>query len=73
MDWTNEEFLRYVEEHSKTERALFHRDDALRLVALAGTKYVNGPPVGWITIRYDVAKGLIEKARARLSGSDCER
>lgn len=35
-DWTDEEFLLYVETHSKTERALFQRENVIRLIELAG-------------------------------------
>lgn len=35
-DWDDESFLGYVEIHSRTELALFHRDHAIRLIKLAG-------------------------------------
>lgn len=35
-DMTDEQFLRYVEAHSETDRALFHRDMVRRFLTLAG-------------------------------------
>ena len=35
-DMTDEQFLRYVETHSETDRALFHRSMVSRFLTLAG-------------------------------------
>lgn len=65
-EWSDEEFLGYVEIHSCTDRALFHRDHVLRLYKLA---HVETPDLGhgsWFALFQDVADPLTKKARGRL-------
>lgn len=62
---TNAEFLDYFEAHSKTERALFSRDQVARLFRLSGTT-PSPVPADWVCVTEYVAKPLIERARRRL-------
>lgn len=41
-EWTDEEFLRYVEAHSETPRALFSMAHVNRLLKTAGKKEIMG-------------------------------
>lgn len=66
--WDDESFLGYVETHSRTELALFHRDHVLRLLELAGRE----PPdhIGaFVSVQADVADVLVSEARERLRGA----
>ena len=61
-------FLGYVDLHSETERALFSREQVLRLLKLANVaKGEYTLPMGsFISVNADVAKPLIERARRQL-------
>lgn len=61
---TDEEFLGYVEIHSRTPRALFHRKHAQRLIDMSGegTFPIEGE---WITIHDDIAQPLVDAARKK--------
>lgn len=63
--WDDKTFLDYVEMHSRTERALFHKMHVERLLKLAGVfKY---PITGtWLAVHNDVAQPLVDIARTRL-------
>jgi hypothetical protein len=64
---TDEGFLMYVDLHSETERALFGSDQVLRLLRLANIPESEYLPLGrLISIKADVAKPLIERARRQL-------
>ena len=65
---SDEEFLMYVWSHSETERALFSRDHVLRLLKLANVPEDEYPvPRGsFISVRYDIAKPLVDRARRQL-------
>lgn len=59
----DKEFMGYVRLHSKTERALFSRKDAVRLLKLGRRpepKLENIPSL--VAIHYDSARELIEDA-----------
>lgn len=64
-DWTDDSFLGYVELHSRTERALFHRVHVARLFKLAGKPEPAGLPE-WMSVREDVAIPLVRSARCIL-------
>ena len=73
-DWSDEEFLNYVASHSQTDRALFHASHVRRLVAMAGAEeeYQHAlsslGPDSFLAIHWhDDGKGLVERARKRLS------
>lgn len=60
----DEEFLGYVEIHSRTELALFHIDHICRLYELAGIT----PPVlrgSWYGAHSDFAQPLVDMAWSR--------
>lgn len=59
---TDEGLLGYVWLHSRTERALFHRDHVLRLFKLAKVKPPDDLPA-WVPMHEDVADPLIKRAR----------
>lgn len=61
-------FLSYVGLHSETERALFSREQVLRLLKLANVaKGEYSIPMGnFLAVHYDVAKPLVERARRQL-------
>lgn len=73
---TNEEFLGYVELHSRTERALFAGEHLDRLLALAGRPPIRwgcsqiGPRPALISIHHHVAAPLLEEARLRLRSAE---
>jgi hypothetical protein len=62
---TEDEFLRYVELHAESERALFHRDHVAHLHELAGQ---SCPPClpEYVAMHEDYAEPLVAKARERL-------
>lgn len=62
----DERFIGYCELHSRTERALFHRQHVERLFALAGEPANLTPNLQWFTMREDVADPLAKLARERL-------
>lgn len=66
---TDEEFLRYVELHSRTPRALFSDEHLARVYALAGRALppvFKGPVAGFVRLPWDVAMPLVWAARQRL-------
>lgn len=60
-EWTDREFLAYVEEHAKTPVALFSPEHVKRLHALAG-RPLKGE-VGWTQMGSGFVAPLIEAAR----------
>ena len=58
----DEQFLGYFSLHSRTERALFHRDDINRLMRLVGNEELTELPE-WVAVRNEIADPLIERAR----------
>jgi hypothetical protein len=65
LTWPVEVFLGYCDEHSRTDRALFHTSHIKRLYDLAG----EVAPImasGFVSMSLWDAKPLIDKARARL-------
>ena len=64
---SDEEFLGYVDIHSRTDLALFSTDDIIRLHKLANEDPPGGLwPKAFFTMRHEYVKPRIEKARARL-------
>lgn len=63
---TDEDFLCYVELHSRTPLALFHADHVNRLLVLAGEKPLNLK--GFAAMHADYADPLVDKARDRAKG-----
>jgi hypothetical protein len=73
MEWlegtktmTDEDLLGYFEIHSRTERALVHRDMVVRLLELAGRE-VPSDLIEWIAVHHDVADPLVAEARKMMS------
>ena len=60
----DDRFLGYVEWHCETDLALFSREHANRLLALAGRAPQNDLP-DFVAIHADVAKPLVTAARSR--------
>lgn len=66
-DWSDAEFLAYVELHSKTERALFSAKMLWRLAKLANTAFEGDLcATDHVPFPYEEAKPFIEAARALL-------
>jgi hypothetical protein len=65
---TDDEFIDYVETHSQTDRALFHREHIMRIAALAGREApeLRGE---WYAMRAPVAHPMVAEARSRISQS----
>lgn len=62
---SDDNFIGYCETHSKTERHLFHRDHANRLLRLAGMP--EQPGLGeYVAIDEWTVKELVDAARERL-------
>jgi hypothetical protein len=70
-DWSDDKLLGYIEEHSKTPRALFHKDDIFRLILLANgdcehiKQYALWPTFMYVP-HHDAAP-LLERARRRIA------
>ena len=62
-DWPTDDFLYYMEDHSKTERALFHRDQVNRLLWLAHQP-IQEPLPEWMSVYNGAIQPLVDKARA---------
>jgi hypothetical protein len=67
-EWTDEQFLSYVELHSTTERHLFSKGHVIRLLALAGREV---PPLvsALIAVHHDLAQPMVDAARVRMRRS----
>jgi len=67
--WTNEELLDYVEAHSKTELALFHREHVHRFLLLVNGADFTLMPQGpeFLPMRNDFVQPLIDKARKEIN------
>lgn len=70
-DWSDEEFLEYVEIHCHTPRAIFSGAHTMRLYKMAGYKvisegYFHLPEGQTYRMSYDVALSLVKIARERL-------
>lgn len=65
---TDEQFLGYVDEHSRTDLALFHRDHVARLLTLAGVDLPTDlSRRDFWTVEHDVADVYIKMATTRLA------
>lgn len=64
--WDDETFLGYVELHSKTERALFHKVHIERLLKLAGV-FMFPLEGTWLAVHNDAAQPLVDIARRNKS------
>ena len=62
----DEDLLGYFEIHSRTERALFHRDHVARLLKLAGENSTLGHVAEFIAVGYEMSDPLVARARTRL-------
>jgi hypothetical protein len=67
--WSDREFLSYVEIHSETELALFHRNHVNRLLRLAGKPEQPGLPALVSIYRY-TAQPLVKQARDRIAAAE---
>lgn len=67
-EWTDEEFLRYVELHCTTERAGFVAAHVLRLYELAGERkpFHSASSGAIFNMHEEQALPLVQKARERL-------
>lgn len=63
--WGDHDFLAYVEEHAKTEVALFSPAHVKRLHALAGSP-ITGPGV-WASMSSEYVEPLLKAAREQLA------
>lgn len=65
---TDDGFLFYVWLHSRTERALFSRQQVLRLLTLANVPdgQYSIPMGRFMAVHFEVAKPLLERARRQL-------
>jgi len=65
---SDDDFLGYVDLHSRTERALFSREDILRLIKLANIPegQYSLPLGSFISVHASEARPLIERARRQL-------
>jgi len=74
LEWSDEEFLSYVESHCETPRALFSMGMIERLHELAGVEFVfHGARPVVLFMPADTALPLVGAARERLAdagGSD---
>lgn len=63
-----DKFLNYVEAHSQTPRALFHRDHVNALLLAAGQKPMESPEkyAEFGAVHWWTAESLIKEARERL-------
>ncbi len=64
-EWSDAEFLGYVDEHSRTDLALFSREHVNRLLRLAGREEITDLPSFVGMHRCDISD-IIETARGRL-------
>ncbi len=62
----DEDLLGYFEIHSRTERALFHRDQVARLLELAGEPTEPNRMHEWLAVHSETADPLVKRARANL-------
>jgi hypothetical protein len=63
-EWSDVEFLGYVEEHSKTERAMFSAEHIIRFFKLAGEDVDIAPDsLQFHSLYYDSIRGMLETAR----------
>lgn len=69
--WSDREFLDYVDTHSKTERALFHSTHVVRFLKLAGqdemAELCEQNDV-FLAMHYNDIEAILNKARAKLNG-----
>lgn len=63
---TDEQFLAYCEQHSRTDLASFHRDDVERLYKLAGHPIGHGGIPEWLTVRPAIVDPLVSAARTQM-------
>ena len=64
---TDDELLGYFEIHSRTERALFCKEDVERLLELSGSPKSNTERwPSFMSVRADIADPLVERARRRM-------
>lgn len=66
-EWSDEEFLKYIEDHSKTERALFSAKMLWRLASLANVALEGDlAATDHVPFPHSEAAPFIEAARKRL-------
>jgi hypothetical protein len=69
-EMTDQQFLGYVELHSKRQRALFSNSDVCRFLMLAGEQDIavalHFGFSGFTPMHYDEIQGFLEQARKRL-------
>ncbi len=74
-DWTDEQFLSYVDLHSRTPRALFSRMHAERLYRLAGREldeHVRNSSAQWVSMKHEDIAEVLAEARHRTGRcADC--
>jgi hypothetical protein len=71
-DWYDEDFIDYCRWHSRTDRALFHRDHVKRMAKLAGDEVLAaraGTFPEWVAVHEEAMMPLVEKARAKLASA----
>jgi hypothetical protein len=68
-DWTDKEFLDYVEIHSKTDRALFSNTHIERFARLAGLPHLT-PNGGFNSMFYDDISILLADAYKNIEKSN---
>jgi hypothetical protein len=62
-DFTDRELVEYVDAHSRTERALVHREHVRRLLTLAGRAVPDDLPE-FVGVHHRDCRQIIEDARA---------
>jgi len=66
-EWTNEELIRYCEQHCKTEVAMFHKSHISRMMLLAG--YSEPQLLNDYYSMHEEMETLCKKARENLERS----
>ena len=62
-------FIDYCDVHCRTERALFHRIDVVRIYQLAGQPLSGAYLPEWIAVRPGIMAPLVEAARRKLAAT----
>lgn len=63
---TDTEMVEYVNTHSRTPRALFHRDHINQMMEFTGQPTIGSHEGEWFVWCYEDAKKTIDKARRQL-------
>ena len=67
-DFTDYELVEYIDTHSRTERALVHREHVRRLLTLAGRAVPDDLPA-FVGVHYCDCRAIIEDARASVKAA----